>query len=126
MGDPKHDDELIDEALQETFPASDPPSWAGETASVTGPLAAAPDIIDNEAAHRLELRVGDDVAFLDYKRTPESFTLVHTEVPPVLRGHHLGDLLVRRALAISHEHGLRTVVVCPFARAYLRRHPDLI
>ena len=48
--------------------------------------------------------------------------IVHTEVP--LRGA-TGDVLVKAALDRAHAEGLRVVAVCPFARAYLRKHPDL-
>jgi hypothetical protein len=46
--------------------------------------------------------------------------LIHTEVPPALRGRHLGDTLVKAALEAGRAAGLRIVVVCPFVRAYLR------
>jgi hypothetical protein len=118
------DDELVDEALEETFPASDPPARTVETGA--HPLPDAPVVENNAAASRLEIRAGDDVAFLEYRRSDKSFTIVHTEVPPALRGRHLGEALVRAALALSHELRLQTIVVCPFARAYLRRHPEAL
>ena len=120
------DDESIDEALEETFPASDPPAHIAETGAHPAPASDGPAIRDNVAAHRLEIIIGDEIAFLDYRRTPTSFTLIHTEVPPALRGRHLGEALVRGALTMSRAAGLRTVVVYPFARAYLRRHPELL
>jgi predicted GNAT family acetyltransferase len=123
MDDPR--DDAIDEAGEESFPASDPPANTVETGIRATPLPAAADVSDNTEKRRLEIRIGEDVAFLDYRRTPETFTILHTEVPPQLRGQQLGELLVRTALGISRDQGLRTVVICPFARAFLRRHPEL-
>jgi predicted GNAT family acetyltransferase len=51
--------------------------------------------------------------------------LVHTEVPPALRGRHLGDTLVKAAFDHARAERLRVVAVCPFVRAYLRKHPEL-
>jgi len=48
--------------------------------------------------------------------------LLHTEVPPEIRGRHIADRVVEAALAIGRSEGRRLVVICPFARAYLRRH----
>ena len=50
--------------------------------------------------------------------------LVHTELPPALRGRHLGDALVRAAFEHAHAERLRVVAVCPLVRAFLRRHPE--
>jgi hypothetical protein len=80
-------------------------------------------ISDNQALKRFELTVDDHTAYLAYERTHDTFTLVHTEVPEQLRGQHIGDTLVKAALEAGREAGLRIIVVCPFARAYLRRHP---
>jgi predicted GNAT family acetyltransferase len=82
------------------------------------------DIVDNVAGSRLELTVDGRIAFLAYERTGETFSIVHTEVPPELRGRHLGDRLVEAALRTAHDEHLRLVVICPFARAYLRKHPQ--
>jgi predicted GNAT family acetyltransferase len=80
-------------------------------------------VIDNRARNRFELSVDGAKAFLAYERTDDALTLIHTEVPTPLRGHHLGDALVEAALASARSAGLRIVVVCPFVKAYLRKHP---
>ena len=83
------------------------------------------DVRDNAAAHRFELERDGRVATLDYDRGPGRITLIHTEVPPELRGHGVGDTLVRGALEIVRREGLTLSVICPFVRAYLRRHPEV-
>jgi predicted GNAT family acetyltransferase len=50
--------------------------------------------------------------------------LVHTEIDPALEGQGLGDRLVAGALDDLRAHGRKLVPLCPFVRAYLRRHPD--
>lgn len=80
-------------------------------------------IVDDPSRHRFELTIDDATAFLDYRRTPDSFTVLHTEVPLVLRGRHLGGFLVETAVDAARAAGLRLIVICPFAREYLRTHP---
>jgi predicted GNAT family acetyltransferase len=43
-------------------------------------------------------------------------------VPAELRGRHLADRLVEAGVSAARAEGLQLVVVCPFARAYMRRH----
>ena len=117
------DDDKLDETLDETFPASDAPANTVETGIVTGDLAEANDIIDDRARHRFELTIDGQTAFLAYERSAKSLTIRHTEVPPPLRGRHLGERLVEHALEAARRDGLSAVVVCPFAQAHLRRHP---
>ena len=82
------------------------------------------DVVDNRGASRFELVVDGETAFLVYERTPRSLVLVHTEVPPALRGHHLGDILAKAAIDAAHAERLQVVAVCPFVKAYLARHPQ--
>jgi hypothetical protein len=77
---------------------------------------------DNPAKHRFEISVNGDTAFLLYERTDDALTLIHTEVPPAFRGHHLGEALVKAALEAGRSAGLRIVARCPFVRAYMRKH----
>ena len=84
------------------------------------------EIKDNRDAQQFELEQDGLVATLAYERHDKSITLVHTEVPPPLRGHGLGDALVKGVLDRLRVEGLRISAVCPFVRAYLRRHPDAI
>jgi predicted GNAT family acetyltransferase len=118
------DDSKVDEALEETFPASDAPANTVETGiRIATPLTTDIDAVsDNAAQRRFELQVDGHVAYLEYERTPNALTLIHTEVPVEIRGRHLADRLVEAALAIGRSEGRRIIVVCPFARAYLRRH----
>ena len=80
-------------------------------------------VTDNRMGSRFELLVNGETAFLDYKRTNDALKLIHTEVPAALRGHNIGDALVEAALQSAYSAGLRVVAICPFAQAYMRKHP---
>ena len=80
-------------------------------------------VSDNAAERRFELPVDGKLAFLTYKRTETTITLVHTEVPEELRGRGVGGALVDGAVARAQAEGLRITVVCPFAREHLEKHP---
>jgi hypothetical protein len=81
------------------------------------------DVIDNAARTRFELAIDGQTAFLDYERTADCVRLLHTEVPEAFRGRGFGEALVKGALAAVRASGLSVVAVCPFVRAYLRKHP---
>ena len=84
-----------------------------------------PEVVLNEAAHRLEIREGDDVAVLEYRvRGAHALVLTHTGVPPRLEGKGIAGLLARTALEYAREHRMHVVPLCSFVRAYLQRHPE--
>ena len=116
-------DDKLDETIDETFPASDAPANTVETGVRVGEIPPSPGFIvsNNPERSRLELTIDGQMAFLDYRQTPETFTILHTEVPVELRGRHFGERLVDAAMRLGESLGLRIVVVCPFARTYLRR-----
>jgi uncharacterized protein len=129
--DPRHEEEQLDEAIEETFPASDAPANTVVTGAELAPdvilenARAAGRITDNRAANRLEMAVHGDLAVLNYERRDGAFVIVHTEVPPALRGRHIGEALVDAAFEAARRDGSRIIVLCPFVRALLRRHPQL-
>jgi len=110
------DDRQIDEELEETFPASDPPSHAPEI----GAQIAPPAVTDNRARKRFELQVDGQIAFLDYQRRDGEVLLVHAEVPRALRGRGIGGQLVDGSLALVNAEGLRPVPLCGFVAARMR------
>jgi predicted GNAT family acetyltransferase len=116
----------LDEAIEESFPASDPPANTVEIGTHVGGTDApelAAKVVDHRAAHQFELVVDGQTSVLTYQRKADSLVLVHTEVPPSLRGRHIADVLVKAALDAADAEGLRAVPVCPFVKAYLKRHP---
>jgi len=117
----KRDEDKLDETIAESFPASDPPANTVET-GIRVSTAAEGEVSDNAAQSRFELTVDGYTAYLAYQRSSGTLTLVHTEVPVEIRGRHLGDRLVEAALQAGRSAGLRLVVICPFARAYMQRH----
>jgi predicted GNAT family acetyltransferase len=87
--------------------------------------ALAATVRDNDAAHRYELLVDDEVVGeLIYRARDDVVTLIHTEIAPQLEGHGLGEQLVAYALDDIRASDRRVVPVCPFVGAYLRRHPE--
>jgi predicted GNAT family acetyltransferase len=83
------------------------------------------EITNNEAARRFETTVDGHLAELVYRRHGDRLVLVHTEVPDELEGQGVGGALVAAAVDLAAEQGLTVVPLCPFARGWLDRHPDV-
>jgi RimJ/RimL family protein N-acetyltransferase len=116
--------------------------WVGETekyhllrlqeyrlrpGDLTGPhlAEAAAPVTDNTAASRFEVWVNGHRAELPYRQNGQRLVLIHTEVPAALGGRGLGGRLVSAAVDRAARDGLTIVPLCPFARDWLTRHPDL-
>lgn len=80
---------------------------------------------DNPKRHRLEIDLGNgEFAFAAYNLLPGAIRFHHTEVPDSHGGRGLGTALVRAGLAAARERGLKVIPICPFVRAYLKKHPE--
>jgi hypothetical protein len=82
------------------------------------------EVIDNEAARRFEIRIGDAVAFLEYTRAGTTIAYTHTEVPTSLEGHGVAAKLAMHALDFARANGLDVVPLCSYVAEYIKRHPD--
>jgi uncharacterized protein len=86
-------------------------------------MAAAP-VRDNKALSRFELDVEGAVAFANYRLTPSTVIITHTETPRGLRGRGIASKLVQGALEQIRADGLKVVAGCGFVVDYLRKHPE--
>ena len=83
-------------------------------------------VTDNEQRSRFELRVDEELAgWLDYRPAGDSIIIAHTEVTKAHEGEGLGGVLVRSALEAARAAGKTVIATCPFAAAYIDRHPEL-
>ena len=84
-----------------------------------------PQVVDNMARHRFEIDLGDgEFAFAAYNLLPGAIRFYHTEVPESHGGQGLGTMLIEAGLAAARERGLKVIPICPFFRAYLKKHPE--
>ena len=83
-------------------------------------------VTDNQERSRFELRVDGELAgWLDYRPAGKSIILAHTEVTDAHQGEGLGGVLVTGALEGARSAGKSVIPTCPFASAYIDRHPEL-
>ena len=87
---------------------------------------ADPTVVRSDEQSRFEAVVDGLLAKLEYRESGDRITLVHTEVPEELEGHGLGGALVEAALEDAAQRSLTVVPSCPFARSWMRRHPDRV
>jgi len=81
--------------------------------------------IRNDDKGRYEVTVDGELAELVFQAHGDRLILVHTEVPDALEGQGVGSRLVRAAVDDARARNLIVVPMCPFARAWLERHPDV-
>lgn len=80
---------------------------------------------DNKAQNRFELDVEGAVAFANYRLTPSTVIITHTETPRALRGRGIASELVKGALELIRADGRKVVAGCSFVADYLDRHPEV-
>jgi predicted GNAT family acetyltransferase len=84
-----------------------------------------PRVIDDPASSRFMIEADGQVAELVYELHGDRLVILHTGVPAALGGHGIGGLLVTAAIDEAKRRGLTVVPMCPFARDWLLRHPDV-
>lgn len=128
-GDKRTEAEL-DEALAESFPASDPVSLGH-----SDHLGAPPEhesandgtfdgVGDRPELARFELVVDGEIAAAYYRIEGDRVVLTHTEVPQALSGRGVGTRLAHGVFEIIRARRLTIVAQCPFMAKYAARHPE--
>ncbi|HEY8468132.1 MAG TPA: GNAT family N-acetyltransferase [Longimicrobiales bacterium] len=81
-------------------------------------------VIHDPAARQFRTGTRTETAVLQYESAPGQITFLHTDVPEALRGKGVGQRLARAGLEHAKAEGLRVVVICPFVRSYVEKHPE--
>jgi predicted GNAT family acetyltransferase len=81
-------------------------------------------VVNNEAEHRFEARLGDQVAFTEYRLRDGTMTLPHTVAPEAFAGRGVGAQLAKAALSYAREQGLEVIPLCSFIAGYITKHPE--
>jgi hypothetical protein len=81
-------------------------------------------VVDVPAEDRFVARAEGMEAELVYRVNGDRLFLVHTEVPESLGGRGIAGQLVRAAVRRAEADHLTVVPWCPYARRWLKEHPD--
>ncbi|WP_419788881.1 GNAT family N-acetyltransferase [Mucilaginibacter sp. E4BP6] len=81
-------------------------------------------LVNNETDHSFEMIVDGQRAFIDYRRTGDTFLLIHTEVPEVLRNRGIAKILVEKTFKYLEENHLKMRPFCTYIQSYLKNNPD--
>ena len=81
-------------------------------------------VVDVPLEDRFVVRTDGAEAELVYRVSGDRVYLIHTEVPESLGGRGIAGQLVRASLLRAEADRLIIVPWCPFARRWLKEHPD--
>ncbi len=81
-------------------------------------------VTDNRDHQRFELLVDGQVVFASYRRQPGRLVITYVEAPPALRGSGAAGRLMQGLLERARAEGLKVMPLCPYARAWMQRHPE--
>jgi predicted GNAT family acetyltransferase len=74
---------------------------------------------------KFEIERDGGISFLAYETDDEGWiSLLHTEVPPALRGQGISNELAEKALEYAKAHKLKVDVICPIVFHFLSKHPE--
>lgn len=81
-------------------------------------------IVNDERMMQFQVRLDDELAYLEYRLHDGAIALMHTEVPAKLGGKGIATALAEYGFRYAREHGLRVKVYCPFVAVWLKKHPE--
>ena len=83
------------------------------------------DVADNPDKRRYEASVDGELAgYVFYQSRPDRLVLLHTEVMDEFAGQGVASRLVAGTLNDIRSRGLSVAPLCPFAAAFIARHPE--
>ena len=82
------------------------------------------EVIHNPTENRFETWIDGYLSKLDYIQDGKNFVITHVGVHPEFRGQGVAGKIVQVGLEYAKENSLRVVPMCPYAAAYIRRHPE--
>lgn len=82
------------------------------------------NVVHNEGMHRFETQKDGGRALVEYQvLDKEVMNIYHTEVPKSMEGHGVGSAMMKEALSFARKNRYKVLPTCPFAQAYLSKHP---
>lgn len=89
------------------------------------PVSEDPTVVDVADASRFELLLaGERVGLADYSLDGDVITVPHVETDPEHQGKGFAAVLMAGVLESVRSSGRTIRPLCPYADAYMRRHPD--
>lgn len=80
---------------------------------------------DNGSKGRYFIAIDGAEAEMTYTKVGNTQIIIdHTHVADALRGRHLGEALVLRAVEDARAQGKRIIPLCPFAKAQIEKHVE--
>src|SRR6202020_2737878 len=74
---------------------------------------------------RFEIDRDGSISYLAYEINGEGrISLLHTEVPPALRGRGIANELAQMGFEYAKAHEMKVDVVCPIVFHFLSKHPE--
>lgn len=83
-----------------------------------------PQVNDNRERMRFELQVDGEVVFADYRRQPGRLVITYVEAPVALRGTGAAGRLMQGVMGEARAEQVKVLPLCPYARAWMQRHPE--
>ena len=92
---------------------------------MTGGVDALRFRLDESGHHYRALLDGQEVASAEVDAISTDRLLIkHTEVLPAFEGRGIGSALVLHMLEDARRQGRGVIPICPYAAAYIKRHPQ--
>jgi predicted GNAT family acetyltransferase len=85
-----------------------------------------PEVVDNPSQSRFEIVEETGISVLEYREQTGKLALIHTGVPKEMEGNGYGGALVTAAIAKARANGLEILPYCPYAKAWIEKHPDAV